>query len=540
MTDTQDSESSGSSSTDVQEATGEATAEGEDGVLELTAAEQVDLTMRQTLAAVLGENAHGGGDEFDYYDVFEWDKNPGVEQFYALALRNPYAFAVTFLPASTCWRDPPEIVDKQDDDEDSQTEFEKDVQDLVDEHDVWEYCKRADKLAGIGEFGVLVLEFDDVQQRDVADADQDDDEEINTDAFATPVDDPKQLIGLRPFSEESIDDVTLGGPGSGRWGEPIEYRLDLSDEDDDEDATVSHSGPDSMRVHHSRVIHVPSDVQLDDEVRGVPRQQPVYNNLIDIERTLGSAGQLAYRAAAWGININIDKDYDLEDGGDDLREALHRWEVGLENVLRTHGAADVQSLGGEEIDPSGVIDPNIEAISSQPYMPPQSVLKGNETGERATTQDLKDWYGEIGERRRTYDEPTLVRAIVDVWLEHELVAEPNGDGYDVDWTPLHETSEADEAEIQLDRAKMLKQWTGGNPDDYLSREQQRQIIEEGTFPTDIDELPERTAVDEGQPAVQEQFDDLEESAAEQLPAGPGAGAEAGTEAVPDGGEEADD
>jgi len=285
-----------------------------------------------------------------------------------------------------------------------------------------------------------------------------------------------------------------------------------------------------MRVHHSRVIHVPSDVQLDDEVRGVPRQQPVYNNLIDIERTLGSAGQLAYRAAAWGININIDKDYDLEDGGDDLREALHRWEVGLENVLRTHGAADVQSLGGEEIDPSGVIDPNIEAISSQPYMPPQSVLKGNETGERATTQDLKDWYGEMGERRRTYDEPTLVRALVDTWLEHDLVADPQGDGYDVEWTPLHETSEADEAAIQLDRAKMLKQWTNGTPDDYLTREQQRQIIEEGTFPSDIDELPENTGVDESQPAVQEQFAQLESSAGELT-----------AEATPvaDGGEESD-
>ena len=517
----------------VQEATGDGQP-AEDGPLELTAAEQVDLTMRQTLAAVLGENVHGGDDEFSYYDVFEWDRNPGVDQFYALALRNPYAFAVTFLPASTCWRDPPEVVDEADAADDGQTDFERDVQALVDEHDVWEYCKRADKLAGIGEFGVLVLEFDDVQQTDVVDGDQDNagegEGEINTEAFATPVSNPEQLIGLRPFSEESIDDVELGGPGSGRWGEPLMYRLDLSDEDDDEDATVAQTGPDTMRVHHSRVIHVPSDVQLDDEVRGVPRQQPVYNNLIDIERTLGSAGQLAYRAAAWGININIDKDYDLEDGGDDLREALHRWEVGLENVLRTHGAADVQSLGGEEIDPSGVIDPNIEAISSQPYMPPQSVLKGNETGERATTQDLKDWYGEMGERRRTYDEPTLVRALVDTWLEHDLVADPQGDGYDVEWTPLHETSEADEAAIQLDRAKMLKQWTNGTPDDYLTREQQRQIIEEGTFPSDIDELPENTGVDESQPAVQEQFAQLESSAGELT-----------AEATPvaDGGEESD-
>ncbi|WP_459191835.1 anti-CBASS protein Acb1 family protein [Halosimplex sp. J119] len=515
MTDTYDSETSESSSTGAQEATADAAGDGD--VLELTAAEQVDLTMRQTLAAVLGENIQGGGEDFDYYEVFEWDKNPGVKQFYSLALRNPYAFAVTFLPASTSWREPPEIVDDSDGTNGNQTEFESAIADLQDEIDLWNYCKRADKLAGIGEFGVLVLEFDDVQQGDVSNGDNG--EAVNTDAFADPVGGAEQLTGLRPFSEESIDDVVLGGPGSGRWGKPTEYRLDLSDEDDQEEATISQTGPDTMRVHHSRVIHIHSDVLLDDEVRGIPRQQPLYNNLIDIERTLGSAGQLAYRASAWGINVNIDKDFDLEDGGDTLREHLHRWEVGLENVLRTHGADEVQSLGGEEIDPSTVIDPNIEAISSQPYMPPQSVLKGNETGERATTQDLEEWYGKIGERRREFVEPTIVRALIDRLLKFDIIPAPQGGSYEVEWTPLHETSAKDEAEIQNTRAQMLKRWTNGNPDDYLSREQQRQFIEEGRFPSEMDEV-ERTFVDESNNEVQSQFEDLEESAAELMASAP--------------------
>lgn len=477
--------------------------------LELTAAEQVDATMRQTLAAILGENIHGGDEDFSYYDVFEWDRDPGVDQFYALALRNPYAFAVTFLPPSTSWRDPPDIVDDADsNDGDGETEFEREVQDLEDEVDLWQYGKRADKLAGIGQFGVLVLEFDDVQQQEVAD--DDDAGDIDTSAFAKPVTNAEQLTGLRPFSEASIDDVELGGPGSGRWGKPISYDLDLSDEDDaEEDSTVTQSGPDTMTVHHTRVIHIHADELLDDEVRGIERQKPVYNNLIDIERALGAAGQLAYRAAAWGININIDKDFDLEDGGDKLQEHLHRWEVGLENVLRTQGASDVQSLGGEEIDPSGVTDPNIEAISAQTGIP-QSVLKGNETGERATTQDLKEWYGKIQERRRQFVEPTIVRALIDRLREYDIIPDPRGGSYVVEWTPLQETSEDDVASIQKTRAEMLKEWTGGNPDDYLSREQQRQFIEDGEFPSEMDEV-ERTFVDEDEPGVESQFDALQSS-----------------------------
>jgi hypothetical protein len=484
MTDqSADAETAGSSSDDdVQEATGEASEGAGDGdVLELTAAEQVDLTMRQSLAALLGENIHGDDDDFDYYDVFEWDKNPGVEQFYALALRNPYAFAVTFLPASTSWRDPPTIVDDADTGADETTEFEDDIADLEDRLDLWHYCKRADKLAGIGEFGILVLEFDDVRQRDVADEDG---EDVNTDAFAQPVSDATQLTGLRPFSEASVDEVELGGPGSGRWGQPLTYDIDLDDEDDDEDGTVTQAGPDTMTVHHSRVIHIHSDMLLDDEVRGVPRQQPVYNNLIDIERVLGSAGQLAYRASAWGINVNIDKDYDLEDGGDELREALHRWEAGLENVLRTHGADEVQSLGGEEIDPSSVIDPNIEAIASQPYMPPQSVLKGNETGERATTQDLKDWYGRIAERRNQFDTPTIVRPVIQAAIDHGGVTEPQGDGFSAEWDPLHETSAKDESEIQANRATVAKD-AGSRLAGY-GTEEWIEFLETGEFP----ELPD--------------------------------------------------
>ncbi|GAB7010472.1 anti-CBASS protein Acb1 family protein [Halorubrum trueperi] len=477
MTDTEsDTKGDSSTSSDVQEATGDANTPINDEVMELIAAERVDKTMRQTLAAILGENIHGGDEDFSYYDVFEWDTNPGVDQFYTLALRNPYAFAVTFLPASTSWRDPPEIVDDaESDDDDGQTDFEAEIEEFERDLRIWNYGKRADKLAGIGQYGILVLQFDDINKPS---------------EFENPVVNPSGLKGLRPFSEASVEDIKLGGPTSDRWGKPVKYKLDLTDEEDDESDTTESEGPDSIWAHHSRVIHIPSGGLLDDQIRGTPRQQPVYNNLIDIERTLGAAGQLVYRAAAWGININIDKDFALEDNKDELREHLHRWEVGLENVLRTHGAADVQSLGGEDIDPQPVIDPNIEAISSQPYMPPQSVLKGNETGERATTQDLKDWYGELGERRRTYITPTIVRALIDRLIKYSILTPPSKgpSAYSVEWTPLAEMSEKDEADIQHTRAQALNEWTGGMPEAMLTRQQQADYIEDGDLPSEFDEV----------------------------------------------------
>jgi hypothetical protein len=508
MTDQQNSETAqsegdGDTNTDAdrQEATGEERPDVDDETMELVAAEQVNKAMRQLLADQLGSNIDAEGIP-DYYDVFDWDPNPTATDFYAMALRNPYAFAVTFLPAMTAWRDPPRIIDDAES-ADGQTQFESDLETLVREQRVWHYATRADMLAGIGRFGVLVLQFDDIDQDAVGDGGK-------TDGFASEVENPSSLQGLRPYSEASVEDIVLGGPGSDRWGKPVKYKLDLGDENDEEFGTEQ-AGPDEMWVHHSRVIHIHSDQLLDDEIRGIPRQQPVYNNLVDIEKTLGSAGELAYRATAWGININIDKDFDIEGSEDELREHLARWQAGLENVLRTHGADEVKSLGGENIDPQPVIDPNVEAISAQTGIP-QSVLKGNETGERATTQDLKDWYGDVQERREQFNTPTIVREFIDRLIKYDILPEPqtSAAAYSVEWPPLHEMSAKDEAEIQKTRAETLTEWTAGHPDDYLTREQQRAFLEDGSLPSELDEIEERT-VDEDDPAVQQQMDALEES-----------------------------
>ncbi|KDE60627.1 hypothetical protein EL22_00095 [Halostagnicola sp. A56] len=465
--------------------------EATDGRAELVAEDdglsaRQEFQMRFALAQALGENIPG--DE-DYYEVFSWDKNPSTEDFFALALRNPYAYAVTFLPPNTTWRDPPKIDDMAEPQGDEgQTQFESDVEDLVDDQRLWHYAKRADKLAGIGKFGVLVLEFDDVD---------------DADGFSSPVEQGAELTGLRPFSQASLVDVTVGGPGSGRWGDPTEYTLDLSDENEYENV-IQQQGVETVNVNWQRVIHIPSDELLDDELRGVPRQKPVYNNLIDIEKTLGAAGQLVYRAAAWGIHINISEDFNLEDGGDELREHLQRWQHGLENVLRTHGADDVKSLGGEDIDPQPVIDPNIEAISAQTGLP-QSVLKGNETGERATTQDLKEWYGKIAERRNGFVEPQIVRAIIDRLLDIGTIAETKGDGYEVDWQPLAEMSESDQADIHKTRAEVLETWLAVAPG-VLTPEQQLAFIEDGDLPSELEgaDLPE---LDEADPEVAAQFEE---------------------------------
>lgn len=451
-----------------------------------------DMALRWGLQQALGEDRPGGQDT---YSTFNYDRNPDIDDYYASFLRSRYGGPVVTIPAETAWRDPPDIEDEQDTDSETDTPFESELASLVNDHRLWNYGKRADTLAGIGEFGVLVLELDDID---------------GPDGFKQPADNASELTGLRPFSQKSVESLATGGPGSGRWGEPVGYRLDLSDEDDTEDETPAAifsdesgdaTGPDEMWVHHSRVIHIPSDGLLDDEVRGQPRQEGCWNTLTDIEKTMGSAAELAYRASAWGLALNVAKDFNVQDGGDDLRENVRRWYHGLEPILRTQGMEDIQNLGGADIDPAPIVDPNIEALAARTGIP-QKVLKGNESGEVAGSQDLREFYGKIQERREQFVTPHIVRALVQRLIDLGVLDAPSGGDFAVEWSPLAQEDEQEQSEIQYNRARSANQLQTVMPS--MDSADWKVWMEDGEFPDDMGEPgiePMNPAEDAGAPPV---------------------------------------
>lgn len=439
--------------------------------------------MRALLAAHLGQQF--GGDR-DLYDSFGWIKDPDISHYYGNYLRHPYARTVVDAPVQATWRDPPNIVDEQDSEAGEQTDFESDVEEIVDENRVWHYAKRADKLAGIGEYGLLVIGFADGK-------------DLVRKVDERQLSGPEDIDWLRPFSQKSVESLRLGDEDSARWGKPTYYKLDLGDEDDDTTTASTET-----YVHHSRVVHIAENL-LDDEVRGTPRQEPVLNVLMDIEKTLGSAAEIAYRGARDSLHINVDDQYSLNDDGTKLRQEAKDFIHGLQPFMVTEHA-DVEDIGGGELDPSNIIDSEIEALSAYTGIP-QSVLKGNETGERATSQDLKEWYGKISERRNQYATPVIVRDLIDRFIQYGVVSPPAGDGYTTDWPALAEQSEMDASEVMVNRAQVIKfvksMLAGYGTEDVA------EFIETGEFP-DLGGPSEGTAgvpdLDESNEEVQEHFE----------------------------------
>lgn len=474
-----------------------------------------DTGLRLGLAAGLGSS----GFERNRYDVFGWEENPSPEEYYGLYLRNPYAYAAVAQKADTTWRDPPEIVDGSHPEDvepadDGLTDFERAVRKLATATDAWSYASRADRLAGIGTHGVLVLDLDDTDgPEDFADS--------PSPAGGSGLD---HLRGFRVYSQVSIHDIEYGDPGTDRWGKPETYYIDLDEDPVDEESKPS-SG-DILEVDHRRVIDVPSRPPDDDEVHARPRIELVLNVVYDIEKTLGAAAELAYAGAKQDVHINFDPEKVNTDKVQDNDDELQNWYHNRQPWIRTTGGEVEQVTDATTVDPSPTIDSELRAFSAATDIP-QQMLDGSAAGEIAgAEQNERDYFGTISERREQFAEPHIVRALIDRLESLGVLPSPvGGEGYGrdyrIEWPDLTELSEADVSELRNQRAQIVKRLSAVVPE--LSGERAEQFVESGEFPERDEVEIEPMDMAEERRRMQEQDQQPPEQSPGQQPAMPDGG-----------------
>ena len=453
--------------------------------------------VRLGIATELGQTGFNDeGHERNHYEVFGWPRSDldgwDEDNWLALYLRNAYARIVIEKPAFTTWRDDPDVIDAADTEE--PTDFERRVSKLATNHDIWSYCERVDRAAGIGQHGLLLLGFSDVADGGL-EAWRDDATEQGFDAVG-------DLTGLKPVLGAQIEDIDYGDPGTERWDLPVEYTVDLGEDIDSETEDDSHG---TIRVHHSRVIDVPATRPLDDETLTRPRVEPCLNNILDIEKILGAAAEAGYRAADYGLHLNADPtEVDMSGGMGDLADELQRYEQGLQRYLRTTGV-DVERLGGDIQDPSGIVENNLDAIAGQTGIPKKE-FRGNESGEVSGAEaDERSYFGMIAERRTQYATPHIVRSLVDQLQRIGILPAPAAGEYRVEWPDLVQLSASDRADIESKRAQVIQAVPG------LAGDTAMEYLKDGAdaLPetSDGDGLAANLNVDESDPAVQETFED---------------------------------
>jgi len=374
---------------------------------------------RAALAARMGTQFNG---ERDLYEVLGYEREIHAEQYFEKYHRQDIAGKIVDLPAQDTWRRPPIIEDGEEDTSmaDVKSPFLQGIKFLVEKRRLWHFLQRADRLAGISRYGVLLIGTS------------------GTDSLSKPLEgglsDAADVIYLSPFTESSAAVQSLvTDPGNPRYRLPEMYSIRMGE------------GFPTETVHWSRVIHIAEDLE-EDEIYGRPRLERVYNRLDDLMKIVGGGSEANWLNVNRGLHADVRDDFDLDPSqeaalSDEIAEYVH----GLRRVIRTRGV-DIEPLGTDVVDPSGIFGSVISLISAASDIP-QRILLGSERGELASSQDMATWAGAIASRQTQHAEPAILRPFIDRLIQAGALPAPSAGKYEVEWPSLFEMSDMDRATL---------------------------------------------------------------------------------------------
>jgi len=389
------------------------------------------LVARARFANVAGKTF--GGDR-DLYEALGYARVLNPADYRARFKRNAIAGRVVESKPEDTWRGGAELI--EDDDVTTDTPFETAFEELNQRLKIWPTFKRADTLAGIGHYSIILL--------------------VAPGALDTPLESctPEALVQLSIFAEE---DATVAewdiDANSARFGLPIFYNVKRTSMTS---RTSINSSNIAKKVHYSRVQHI-ADGLLDDRVFGTPRLERIWNLIDDLEKVTGGGAEAFWKRADQGTQFDLDPTVNLEPAEIAALEAeVDEYNHGLKRILRTRGMK-INSLGSDVANFSGSVDSIIAQISAGTGIP-QRVLMGSEQGRMAADQDSVKYYRMIESRRADFADPQVVRPFIDRLIELGVLPEPPK-GYDIRWSQI-KTMDDDEKATLAGKWVALNQ--GGN------------------------------------------------------------------------------
>jgi len=392
------------------------------------------IMSRAALAARLGQQY--GGDR-DVYQALGYPDTIPFEDYLKRYERQDIARAVINRPVSFTWKGPLTITETG---TKEQTALEKEFNTLQKNLQLKNKFIRLDKLSSVGDYGVLLLGFNDVK---------------TIEEWQKPVSGNPKLLYVRPLHEGHAKIKSyITATNNPKFGLVEYYDVEMRN------ITNPTSTDESMRtvkVHYTRVIHIVPEA-MESEVAGEPVLRSIYNRLMDLEKLVGGSAEMFWRGARPGYQAKIDKDFTLpKDVEDTLQAQFNEYEHNLRRFLTLEGI-DVEALTAQVSDPANHIDVQIQMISAITGIP-KRILTGSERGELSSDQDITSWYAYIQTRREEHAEVNIIRPFVDRMIELSILPKPSTGNYQIKWMDLFAASDMDQAKIGQTRATALKEYS---------------------------------------------------------------------------------
>jgi hypothetical protein len=321
----------------------------------------------------------------DLWTVFGYQTQLAPEDLYLKYRRQDIAKVVVEAPADAIWTRPPTV--------NADEAFLSKWKEIIKEHNLWSIFNRIDNMLGYSRYAIMLIGINDNQKLD---------QPARTTSNT-------KITYIQPFSELSVQIAEYNvDEASPRFGLPLYYNLRINETDVSSNArrTSINAPRVSSRIHYSRVVHI-ADGIVEDVVFGRPRLEPVYNNLVDLLKTVGGSAETFWLTANRGMQIDIDKDMQLAPEDEEaLEDELNEHYHNLRRYIRTRGVK-ITELGSKVADPSQSVMTIIAMIAATARIP-QRLLMGSEAGQLASEQDRANWAERVGERRNKFAEPYAI------------------------------------------------------------------------------------------------------------------------------------
>lgn len=378
------------------------------------------------------------GGKRDLFEALGYKRVLRIEDYWARYNRNGVAARIIEAKPQDTFRGGGDLI--EDRDPQKITAFEQAWYDLDKRLRVWSVFQKADILAGIGQYGVIVFGAPG---------------KLDTPLESCKPDDLKFLVAYA--QDDAVVTEFDNNEFSARYGLPLYYTIKRTAITPLTGVTSNGAGNNliGQKVHFSRVLHV-AEI-LDDRTYGTPRLQRVWNLLDDLEKVTGGGAEAFWKRADAGMQISLDPTMQLEpDELARMQEETDDYIHGLKRVVRTRGV-EMKQLGSDVAN----LGPSAESIIAQLSAStgiPQRILMGSEQAKLAAIQDRSNWDERIEARRTEYAEPYIVRPFVNRMIELGVLPKPKEDWY-IGWSQVRTMDDGEKADLG-NRLADINQKTG--------------------------------------------------------------------------------
>ncbi len=371
----------------------------------------------------------------NHYKDYGYPTTLAFEQFRSMYERNSVATAAVNKTTKKIWESRPELLEEEE--AHDETTLEAEIRKHFERIRVWQLLAVAERRSFIAGYSGVVLRIADDKP------------------FNQPLENVSS--GL-----EALVEVI---PASAGQLKVSEWHDDEADPDYgkpkmfafDENAVGSTHRRRKFDVHPSRVI-VWSD---DGTVHCRSMLEPGYNDLITLEKIAGAGGEGFWKNAKSAPVLEVDKDAKLKEMAsamgvkedeviDKFNEVVEGWQKGFDQLLMVQGM-QAKSLAVSLPSPEHFFGISLQSFAAGVDIPVK-ILIGNITGERASTEDAKEFAKTCMGRRSDKTIPSIM-AFVDRLTEYGILPEMD---WHLKWTDLTESS-MDEKIARADKMAGINQ-----------------------------------------------------------------------------------